>query len=219
MTLPPDCALHLFGDLSRLTADGEPPGSLTLAPTLGRRPGMAPYVLPDLGLLQQASSLSLDGGPMGQAISLQGIERFPALTQLMLWGRFADWDALLRLPHLRALEIRFTPDLQGLPPLDSWPLLDRFIAYNVDEAAGKRLRAQMKARGQQRAWTSHASVSQLRKPEWWQREYGRPFRAGAAVRPRRRTRPMMRRGTHSTARRMSRRRRRRSRPSPRISTR
>ena len=69
----------------------------------------------------------------------------------MLWGRFADWDALLRLPHLRALEIRFTPDLQGLPPLDSWPLLDRFIAYNVDEAAGKRLRAQMKARGQQRA--------------------------------------------------------------------
>ena len=32
MTLPPDCALHLFGDLSRLTADGEPPGSLTLAP-------------------------------------------------------------------------------------------------------------------------------------------------------------------------------------------
>ena len=71
----------------------------------------------------------------------------------MLWGRFADWDALLRLPHLQALEIRFTPDLQGLPPLDSWPLLDRFIAYNVDEAAGK-LRAQMKARGQQRAWTS-----------------------------------------------------------------
>lgn len=175
MTLPPDCALHLFGDLSRLTADGEPPGSLTLAPTLGRRPGMAPYVLPDLGLLRQASSLSLHGGPMGQAISLQGIERFPALTQLMLWGRFADWDALLRLPRLRALEIRFTPDLQGLPPLDSWPLLDRFIAYNVDEAGGKRLKAQMKARGQQRAWTSHASVSQLRKPEWWQSEYGRPF--------------------------------------------
>ena len=111
---------------------------------------------------------------MGQAIS-QGIERFPALTQLMLWGRFADWDALLRLPRLRALEIRFTPDLQGLPPLDSWPLLDRFIAYNVDEAGGKRLKAQMKARGQQRAWTSHASVSQLRKPEWWQSEYGRPF--------------------------------------------
>ena len=76
MTLPPDCALHLFGDLSRLTADGEPPGSLTLAPTLGRRPGMAPYVLPDLGLLQQASSLSLDGGPMGQAISCKASSAF-----------------------------------------------------------------------------------------------------------------------------------------------
>ena len=76
MTLPPDCALHLFGDLSRLTADGEPPGSLTLAPTLGRRPGVAPYVLPDLGLLQQASSLSLDGGPMGQAISCKASSAF-----------------------------------------------------------------------------------------------------------------------------------------------
>ena len=76
MTLPPDCALHLFGDLSRLTADGEPPGSLTLAPTLGRRPGMAPYVLPDLGLLRQASSLSLHGGPMGQAISCKASSAF-----------------------------------------------------------------------------------------------------------------------------------------------
>ena len=49
MTLPPDCALHLFGDLSRLTADGEPPGSLTLAPTLGRRPAWRRMSCPTWG--------------------------------------------------------------------------------------------------------------------------------------------------------------------------
>ena len=218
MTLPPDCALHLFGDLSRLTADGEPPGSLTLAPTLGRRPGMAPYVLPDLGCCNRRRRCRSMAGRWDR--------RFPARHRALSGADAAHaMGPFRRLGRAVAAASSAGPGNPvharpaGLPPLDSWPLLDRFIAYNVDEAAGKRLRAQMKARGQQRAWTSHASVSQLRKPEWWQREYGRPFRAGAAVRPRRRTRPMMRRGTHSTARRMSRRRRRRSRPSPRISTR
>ena len=213
MTLPPDCALHLFGDLSRLTADGEPPGSDAGAhagPPARHRPMSARP-----GSAAQASSLSLHGGPMGQAISLQGIERFPALTQLMLC-RFADWDALLRLPRLRALEIRFTPDLQGLPPLDSWPLLD-LHRLQRRRGRGKRLKAQMKARGQQRAWTSHASVSQLRKPEWWQSEYGRPF---GLERPSGQggERGYDARGTLDGAR-ISRRRRRRSRPSRRISTR
>ena len=108
MTLPPDCALHLFGDLSRLTADGEPPGSLTLAPTLGRRPGMAPMSCPTWVCCDRRRRCRSMAGRWDSDF-LQGIERFPALTQLMLWGRFADWDALLRLPRLRALEIRFTP--------------------------------------------------------------------------------------------------------------
>lgn len=33
----------------------------------------------------------------------------------------------------------------------------------------------MKARANTRPWTSYASVSQLRKPEWWTTEFGRPF--------------------------------------------
>ncbi|WP_316205248.1 MULTISPECIES: hypothetical protein [unclassified Bradyrhizobium] len=33
----------------------------------------------------------------------------------------------------------------------------------------------MKARGKIRTWDEFASVSKLRKPEWWQSEYGRPF--------------------------------------------
>lgn len=59
--------------------------------------------------------------------------------------------------------------------METWPLLDRFIAYNVEETAGKRLRQQMKTRAKTRPWTGYASVSQLRKPEWWRSEFGRPF--------------------------------------------
>ena len=39
------------------------------------------------------------------------------------------------------------------------------------------MKAQLKARAKIREWSDYASVSQLRKPEWWQREYARPFAA------------------------------------------
>lgn len=44
------------------------------------------------------------------------------------------------------LEIRHCQDIDGLPALDTWPTLDRFIAFNLDDAAGKRLKAELKAR-------------------------------------------------------------------------
>ncbi|MHC0507297.1 hypothetical protein [Achromobacter aegrifaciens] len=173
--LPQVRDLELFGDLTRIAVAGELPDMLSLRPALGRRTGVAPYALPDLGPLQDVRALALHGAPLGQPISLQGIDRFPELESLSLWGGFSGWEALARLPRLTSLEIRFTPDLDGLPELASWPALDRFIAYNVDEAAGKRLKAQMKAREKVRAWGGYNSVSQLRKREWWQSEYGRPF--------------------------------------------
>lgn len=174
-TLPQIGNLALSGDLSRIAVAGQLPSLLSLHPALGRRPGSAAHVLPDLGLLQNVSELALYGAAQGQAISLEGIDRFPALESLSLHGSFTDWEALAGLPRLTNLEIRFAPDLEGLPELASWPLLDRFIAYNVDEAAGKSLKAQLKAREKVRAWGGYTSVSKLRKPEWWQSEYGRPF--------------------------------------------
>jgi len=173
--LPQVRNLGLFGDPTRITVAGPLPDMLSLQPALGRRAVGAPYALPDLGPLQNVTALTLHGAPLGQAISLQGIERFPQLESLSLWGSFSDWGALARLSRLTSLEIRYTPDLAGLPELASWPLLDRFIAFNVDEAAGKRLKAQMTARAKVRAWGGYSSVSKLRKQEWWQSEYGRPF--------------------------------------------
>lgn len=175
IVVPAAGSLYLEGDLSRIAVGGHGPAMLSLQPALGRRPGQAPYELPALDFLQNVTSLALVGVPLGQAISLLGIERFSSLKSLSLSGSFTDWASLAMLQHLSNLELRFVPDLQDFPALESWPLLDRMIVWNVDEAAGKRLKAQIGARAKVRAWAGHALVSKLRKPAWWQSEYGRPF--------------------------------------------
>lgn len=167
--------LSVAGDLSRFSATGDMPYSLTLAPRTSRRKNDVPFLLPDLGELHQVTCLTLRNAPLGQPISLECLNRFPNLDSLSLSGNFCDVDLLARHARLTNLELRFMPDLGDLPPLNAWPLLDRFIAYNVEEIAGKRLKQQMKTRANTRPWTSHASVSQLRKPEWWTSEFGRPF--------------------------------------------
>ncbi|OBZ18131.1 hypothetical protein A8L34_00650 [Bacillus sp. FJAT-27264] len=167
--------LNVSGDLSRFLATGDMPSSLTLAPHTSRRKNDPPFILPGLGELHQVTSLALHNAPLGQPISLGCLDRFPNLESLNLWGNFCDMDSLACHAGLTNLELRFMSDLPDLPSLDTWPLLDRFIAYNVEETVGKRLRQQMKARAKTRPWTGHASVSQLRKPEWWMTEFGRPF--------------------------------------------
>jgi hypothetical protein len=167
--------LSVGGDLSRFSANGDMPYSLTLAPRTSRRKSDVPFLLPDLGELHQVTSLTLRNAPLAQPISLECLSRFPNLTSLSLWGNFCDLDLLAHQAQLTNLELRFMPDLSDLPPLNAWPLLDGFIAFNVEEITGKRLRQQMKTRANTRPWTEHASVSKLRKPEWWTTELGRPF--------------------------------------------
>lgn len=167
--------LSVAGDLSPFSVDGDMPSSLTVKPRTSRRKNTAPFLLPDLGELHQVTSLTLQNEPLAQPISLECLERFQHLTSLSLWGNFCDLDRLARQTQLTNLELRFMPDLGDLPPLTAWPLLDRFIAFNVEENTGKRLRQQLKARANTRPWNDYASVSQLRKPEWWTTEFGRPF--------------------------------------------
>lgn len=174
-------SLFLGGDLARFAAAGDAPSTLTLAPRTRATGHGSPYTLPDMGILQQVSSLSLQNGPLAQPISLECVTRFPNLTSLSLHGAFSDLDQLATAPGLRRIALRFMPSVDGLPTLDAWPTLDSFIAWNIDEAGGKRLRAQVKKRGASRPWLEHASVTKLRKPEWWQKEFDRLF---AAWRPR-----------------------------------
>jgi len=176
LKLPKRCfLLGVSGNLSRFSGTGDMPSSLILAPRTGRRKNDIPFLMPDLGELHQVTSLALHNAPLGQPISLAFLSRFPNLNSLHLRGNFCDMDLLARHSRLTDLELRFMPDLEGFPSLNAWPSLDTFIAYNVEESEGKRLKQEMKTRAKTRPWAGHASVSQLPKPEWWAAEFGRPF--------------------------------------------
>ena len=162
--------LSVSGDLSRFSADA-------LTPRTSPRRYEGPYMMPDVGALHQVASLTLQNEPMAQPISLECLNRFPNLKSLSLRGSFCDLYQLAGQTQLERLALRFMPDLGGLPGLSTWPVLDSFIAFNIEETEGKRLRQQLKSRAAIRAWTKHSSVSQLRKHEWWEAEFGRPFSA------------------------------------------
>ena len=171
--------LCVSGDLARFSADGDIPFLLTLIPRTSARRNAVPYLLPDMGVLHQVTHLELNCEPMRQPISLRCLQRFPNLKKLALRGSFSDLDVLANQSALTKLQLRFMPDLDALPPLGALPHLDSFLAFNVEEAAGKHLRQQVKARATVRPW-EFVSITQLRKPEWWAKEYGRPFSAWPA---------------------------------------
>lgn len=169
--------LSISGDIGRFSAQGNLPRSLSLAPETGSRREASAFQLPDMGELHDVHDLMLVNKPMARPISLKCLKRFKHLKSLSLHGNFVDLEALAAQPQLQDLQLRYMPSLAGLPGLSCWPTLDGFIAFNVEETAGKHLRQQLKARSQQRPWSRHASVSQLRKPAWWESEFGRPFSA------------------------------------------
>ncbi|MOA53504.1 hypothetical protein D3C78_1769730 [compost metagenome] len=64
----------------------------------------------------------------------------PNLNSLSLWVNFCEVDVLASHIRLTNLELRHMSDLLDLSLLNTWALLDRFIAYNVEVIAGKRLK-------------------------------------------------------------------------------
>jgi len=170
--------LILKGDLSRLSFSGNLPINLRLrlCPSTGRRQDSAPYQLPDLGLLHNVTHLDLQNEPLAQPISLAGLAHFSDLENLDIYGNFCDFEYLLSLKHLKRLQVGYAPDLKGFPDLADFPQLEHLIVSNAEETTGKRLRKQFKARAAVRPWQEYSGIYSLRKPEWWKKEYGNPFR-------------------------------------------
>ena len=182
IVLPNRCErLTITGDLSRLRANlaaGAACPALVFHPNTKPSGSAAPIALPRFGALSAASSVDVHVEPLRQPFDCASLLQFPSLERVALRGNFAGLEALAQLPELTSLELRYCANLAGLPPLKVWPQLNQLIGWNIEEGAGKRLRTEIKhlTKTAARKWAV-ASVTQLRRPEWFTAEYGLPFSA------------------------------------------
>lgn len=133
-----------------------------------------PYRLPVFTGLEQARGVGVRNEPMGQPFDCGSLLQFPELTGLSLWGNLTNLETLAELKHLKSLELRYVPDLTHMPRLACWENLNHFIGWNIEETAGKAIRAEQKQLSKEREF-AYFSVSQLRKAIWFVTEYGIPF--------------------------------------------
>jgi hypothetical protein len=87
----------------------------------------------------------------------------------------ANLAALANLRDIETLRLLYRPDLSALPPLSTWPNLRTVLASNIDQAAGQQLRAEFRALAKESRVWEEGSATQLRRPDWFDREYGLPF--------------------------------------------
>ena len=136
-----------------------------------------PYQLPVYNSLEKATYVDIKGLPVGQAFDCKSLLQFPNLTSLNLSGNMANLETLAELKHLENIALRYVPDLTNMPKLATWKNLKSFIGWNIEETAGKALRAELNALSKKKELENYSSVSQLRKAIWFKTEYGIPFSA------------------------------------------
>ena len=134
------------------------------------------YQLPKFDKLKDITSLSISIKPLDNPIDCRSLLQFKNLTSLSLSGNFTNLDCLKDFEKIERLAIRYAPNLENFPKLDSWKKLNRFIGWNIEETKGKLLRKELKNLSKERK-LEYATVAQLRKLIWFTTEYGMPFSA------------------------------------------
>lgn len=110
----------------------------------------------------------------GQPFDCSSLLQFSNLKALALSGHLCNLDVLSQLKGLERLELRYAPTLEGIPALNSWANLDYFIGWNIEDSIGKQLKKQLTELEKERTF-KYASVSNLKKPEWFITEFSIPF--------------------------------------------
>lgn len=131
--------------------------------------------LPVFKALAQAKFVDIHNSPQKAAFDCASLLQFQNLVSLDLWGNMTGLGALADLKKLESLALRYIPDLQGMPKLETWEHLKGFIGWNIEETAGKAFRAELKKLKKEQEMADYTSVSKLRKPIWFATEYGLPF--------------------------------------------
>ncbi|WP_240233410.1 hypothetical protein [Devosia lacusdianchii] len=127
-----------------------------------------------LHYLRSVKSLGIHNAVLDTPFDCRSLLALGDLRRVRLHGAMANLDALAGM-NLRGLELRFIPNLDGLPDLSIWPELGYFVAWNVEETAGRALKQAIKRLPS--GEDNYAGVSQLRSRQWFVEEYGLPFGA------------------------------------------
>ncbi len=135
---------------------------------------VTPYQLPVFTSLARISDLDIIVAPLGQAFDCESLLQFPHLTNLNVSGNIINTHCLKEFRHLERLGIRYAPELENFPSLNSWNELKSFIGWNIEAETGKRLNAELKLLAKQKE-LDYSSVSKLRSKIWFTTEYGIPF--------------------------------------------
>jgi len=147
---------------------------IRIAPTIEKSKSQLPYKLPILKSLETITALDIMIEPLGQPFDCKSLLQFPNLKSLNLSGNITNVSYLKDLKNIAYLAIRYAPNLENFPSLNSWDNLKSFIGWNIDEVTGKRLNTELKQLLKTKE-LAYSSVSKLRSAQWFTTEYGIPF--------------------------------------------
>lgn len=165
--------LDLYGNPNNFIID-----KCSTVPSLGFYPkkdkSLSMHVLPNYPCFKDATELLVKVDPNDAPFDCNSLLQFPKLELLHLIGNMTNLEVIKELKFLKKLGFWDVPNLSTLPSLDSWDSLDKFVAMNIDENSGKRLRKELSVLKKVRKF-EYASISKLRNKLWFETEYGIPF--------------------------------------------
>ncbi len=174
-----------FGDrISYLDLYGNPNDFIiekcSLVPSLGfylkKDNSLKMHKLPKYECFSDAKELLIQVDPNGAPFDCSSLLQFSNLELLHLVGNMTNLHVLKELKFLKKLGFWDAPDLSNVPTLDSWSHLNNFVAMNIDEENGKRLKKQLTELKKGKEF-DFASITKLRNKLWFETEYGIPFSA------------------------------------------
>lgn len=133
------------------------------------------YSLPIFSTLVEAEEVYVSVDPCYPPFDCNSLLQFPNLKQLYLEGNITNLHALKELKLLEKIGVWNARDLSNFPNLSDWKNLYDFVAINIDETVGKRLRSELRGLKKIKMMEEYSNVSKLRSPEWFESNYGIPF--------------------------------------------
>lgn len=166
--------LDLYGNLDKYTIlkCGKTP-FLSFYPKYEKN--TVPYKLPIFKCFMNATEVRVSVDPNNTAFDCESLLQFPNIEKLSLIGNMTNLNALKELKKIEKIGIWDMKNLSNFPRLDNWKNLNSFVAVNVEENNGKKLRKELKELIKEGRIKDYSTVSNLRSVGWFETNYGIPF--------------------------------------------